>query len=75
MFLSTQYSLLYIYLHSANIFKYLFPLSRYDNKESLLLFKKNELIKIFCTFRVSEYALSKTTFKALFYIFLVDFEQ
>ena len=34
MFLSTHYSLLYIYLYIVNVFKYLFLLSENKNKES-----------------------------------------
>ena len=45
MFLSTHYSLLYIYLYIVNVFKYLFLLSENKNKESYyhytVFYKKN----------------------------------
>ena len=47
MFLSTQYSLLYIYLYIVNVFKYLFLLSENKENHYLLFLKKMSLSKFF----------------------------
>ena len=47
MFLSTQYSLLCIYLYTVNVFKYLFLLSENKENHYLLLSKKMSLSKFF----------------------------